>query len=164
MHGPTFSCPSMSGSPAALNPLPLVCSLQQLCTQERCIHRRNDRPLRYRHSELACITSHQITPQYTTPHHTTPHHTTSHHITPSQITSHHITYTTSDHITHHITILCRFYCIVCTLHFVFTLESKRHIFTVKLNDTREPRSANMAACLPAYVIICLIFQRNYNVI
>ena len=79
VYGPTFSCPSMSGPPAAPNPLSLVCSLEPLFSQERCIHRRNDPALCYRHSELVCITSKN------TSHHITPHITS--HITSQNITT-----------------------------------------------------------------------------
>jgi len=108
VYGPTFSCPSMSGPPAAPNPLSLVCSLEPLFSQERCIHRRNDPALCYRHSELVCITSKN-----------TSHHITSHHT--SHRTSHH---KTSQHFVHFVA-----KCVhrVTKLHFVVTLESKRKI-------------------------------------
>jgi len=76
VNGPTFSCPSMSGPPATHNPFSLVCRLEQLCSQERCIGRRNDTALWCRHSELACITSHHITSHHITSHHITSHHNT----------------------------------------------------------------------------------------
>jgi len=69
------------------------------------------------------------------------HHITSHHITSHHITSHHIT------SQHFVGFVAKCVHEVTKLHFVSTLERKRHIFAVKLKDTREPRSANMPARL-----------------
>jgi hypothetical protein len=132
VYGPTFSCPSMSGPPAAPNPLSLVCSLEPLFSEERCIHRRNDTALCYRHSELVGITSHHIL-------HTTSLHTTSLHTKPLHNTS------------LHITTLRTFCCKTCIQGHKISLCShsryKKTFFKATLNDTPEPRSANMPACL-----------------
>ena len=119
VYGPTFSCPSTSSPLSAPNPLSLVCSPEQRCTQELCIHRRNDTSLCYRHLELVCITSHHITSHHITPRQNTSHHVRSQHITPRQNTTHHLT---SHHTSHHNTLKVLLQN-VCTRSQNFTLYS-----------------------------------------
>ena len=110
--------------------------------------------LYYRHSELGWyhyaslhFTIHNFTPYQFTPHHIIKRHT----LHQKNITSHQKNITTHQKTSLHITTLLHFgvKCVhkVTKLHFVVTLDSNEIFVKAMLNDTPEPRSANMPARL-----------------